>query len=43
MAVGVVAEAEAAGMAVGAEALHFMDLLPVAAWPPWVMGGVAMH
>jgi hypothetical protein len=29
-------------MAVGAEALHFMDLLRMVACPPWVMGGVAM-
>ena len=35
----------AAGMGVGVEvpAVHFMDLLPVVAWAPWVMGRVAMH
>jgi hypothetical protein len=32
-----------AGMGVGAAVVHFMDLLPVVAWPPWVMGGVAMR
>ena len=37
------AAAVAAGMGVGAEAVHIMDLLPVVAWPPWVMGGVSMH
>jgi len=39
MGVGVVV----AGMGVGAEAVHFTDLLPVVAWPPWVVGGVATH
>jgi hypothetical protein len=33
----------AAGVAGMAEEVGIMDLLPMAAWPPWVMGGVAMH
>jgi hypothetical protein len=33
----------AAAVAGMAEEVGIMDLLPMAAWPPWVMGGVAMH
>ena len=34
----------AVGVAAGmAEAVDFMGLLPMVAWPPWVMAGVAMH
>jgi hypothetical protein len=36
-------ELAAAGTGVEAEAADFVDLLPVVARPPWVMGGVAMH
>jgi hypothetical protein len=43
-AAGVAGMAVAVGLpAFAAEAVGFMGLLPVVAWPTWVMGGVVMH
>ncbi len=44
MAEGVGSVGFAGGVAAGmAEAVGFMRLLSMVAWPTWVMGGVAMH